>query len=83
MALNIRNQETEELAANLAQLTGETKTETVKKSLRERLNRIQRKKANNDLADELDRIATHCASLPILDQRSPEEMLYDEAGLPQ
>jgi len=83
MALNIRNQETEELAANLAQLTGETKTETVKKALRERLERIRRKKTCVDIVDELNRIATHCAALPILDGRSTEEILYDDKGLPQ
>ncbi|MCP4295043.1 MAG: type II toxin-antitoxin system VapB family antitoxin [Proteobacteria bacterium] len=83
MALNIRNQETEDLASNLAQLTGETKTETVKKSLRERLNRVLRKKTVHCLVDELDRIATHCASLPILDERSAEEILYDKKGLPK
>ena len=35
------------------------------------------------LADELDRIALHCASLPRLDTRSSEEILgYDKNGLP-
>jgi hypothetical protein len=35
MALNIRNHETEKLAADLAALTGETKTEAVTKALKE------------------------------------------------
>jgi hypothetical protein len=31
------------------------------------------------LADELEEIATHCASLPVLDARSPDEILgYDD-----
>jgi hypothetical protein len=30
----------------------------------------------------LDEIAKHCASLPRLDRRIPEEILYDERGLP-
>ena len=38
--LNIRNEETEQLAATLAQLTGETKTEAVTQALRERLQRV-------------------------------------------
>jgi len=33
------------------------------------------------LADRLDEIAKHCASLPILDGRTPGDMLYDEHGL--
>ncbi len=36
MALNIRNRETEKLAAALAKLTGETKTAAVTRALRDR-----------------------------------------------
>ncbi len=33
--------------------------------------------------EKLLKIARHCASLPVLDDRSPEEILgYDEQGLP-
>ena len=35
------------------------------------------------LVDEINAIADHCSSLPVLDDRSPEEILgYDEIGLP-
>jgi len=79
MALNIRNPETEKLASDLAALTGETKTEAVK----HRLEQIKRRGAKRRLADRLDEIAKHCASLPVLDRRSPNEMLYDRLpGLP-
>lgn len=83
MALNIRNLETERLAETLAKLTGETKTLAVTKALRDRLERIRRQRSGRRLADELDEIALHCASLPILDTRDAEEILgYDEHGLP-
>lgn len=83
MALNIRNPEAEQLAADLAKLTGETKTQAVTKALRERLERIKRRRTRRRLADELDEIAKHCAALPVLDNRSDEEILgYDEHGLP-
>jgi antitoxin VapB len=83
MALNIRNPEAEQLAADLAKLTGETKTQAVTKALRERLERIKRPRTRRRLADELDEIAKHCAALPVLDNRSDEEILgYDEHGLP-
>jgi antitoxin VapB len=83
MALNIRNSEAERLADELAKLTGESKTEAVKKALAERLLLIkQQKKARAGLADELDEIARHCAALPVRDARNAEEMLYDEQGLP-
>ena len=84
MALNIRNPETEQLAATLAKLTGETKTETVTRALRDRLARLRRERAKRRLADELNEIAIHCAQLPVRDQRAPEEILgYDEHGLPR
>jgi antitoxin VapB len=82
MALNIRNRETEKLATDLAALTGETKTEAVTKALKDRLEQVKRRRRKRHLADRLDEIAKHCASLPVLDRRSPEEMLYDEYGLP-
>lgn len=84
MALNIRNAETERLAAELARQTGETKTEAVTKALRDRLARVRRERSKRSLADELEEIATHCASLPVLDDRTAEEIVgYDEHGLPR
>ena len=84
MALNIRNRETEQLAETLAKLTGETKTQAVTKALRDRLERIRRRRAGRCLADELDEIALHTASLPVLDNRNADEILgYDEHGLPR
>ena len=83
MPLNIRNKQTEELAAALAKLTGENKTQAVTRALRERLDRVRQSRARQRLADELDEIALHCASLPVRDSRSDEEILgYDEQGLP-
>ena len=84
MPLNIRNEETEQLAAALAKLTGETKTEAVTQALRERLQRIRRMRTRNRLADELDEIALHCSTLPVRDRRSDDEIIgYDENGLPR
>lgn len=84
MALNIRNKEAERLAAELATRTGETKTEAVVKALRDRLARVRRQRPRRRLADELDGIAQRCASLPVLDRRTPDEILgYDEGGLPR
>jgi antitoxin VapB len=82
MALNIRNQEAEQLAETLATLTKQTKTQAVTEALRDRLARLQRQRRKRSLADALDEIALHCSSLPVLDKRSGEEMLYDERGLP-
>lgn len=83
MPLNIRSEETEELANALAKLTGETKTEAVTQALRERLQRVRRARAKRRLADELDEIALHCSALPARDPRTADEIMgYDENGLP-
>jgi antitoxin VapB len=83
MALNIRNDKTEKLAADLARLTGETKTEAVTRALAERLERLRRSRSKRRLADEIEAIGRHCAALPRLDPRSDDEIVgYDNVGLP-
>jgi antitoxin VapB len=84
MALNIRNKDAEQLAEALARLTGETKTEAVTRSLRDRLARLRRERSRRSLADQLDEIALHCAGLSVRDTRTSEDILgYDEHGLPR
>lgn len=83
MPLNIRNPEAERLATELARRTGESKTDAVIVALRERLERVRRARRHRRLADELTDIAARCASLPVQDGRSADEILgYDERGLP-
>jgi len=83
MALNIRNSKTEQLAETVAELTGETKTMAVTVALKERLERIHRERSGRSLVDELNEIALRCASLPVLDDRSEDEILgYNEDGSP-
>lgn len=78
MALNIRSSEVEQLAAELARITGETKTEAVATALRDRLARVRRDRSEVGLADRLVAIGKECAALPVLDDRTPEEILgYD------
>jgi antitoxin VapB len=83
MGLNIRNAETENLADALARLTGETKTDAVTKALRERLARVRRERGRRLLTGELNDLALQCARLPVLDQRSDDQILgYDSRGTP-
>jgi hypothetical protein len=50
---------------------------------KERLENLKRHRSRKRLADELDEIACHCASLPVLDKRSNDEIIgYDENGMP-
>lgn len=84
MALNLRNPRTERLAAELARLTGQTKTEAVTDALRDRLDRLRRERSGRTLADELNAIALRCARRPVLDPRPADEIVgYDENGLPR
>jgi len=44
---------------------------------------LKRRRGRKRLADELDEIARHCASLPVRDSRTDDEILgYDENGMP-
>jgi antitoxin VapB len=84
--LNIKNTEAHEYAKELSELTGKSITEVVTEALKEALER--ERGAGEDscarLVRELDEIADFCSSLPVLDDRSPEEILgYDERGVPE
>jgi antitoxin VapB len=85
MPLSLKDPEADELARRLARRTGETITQAVITALRERLAREQRKdEAVENLVEEVMDIGRHCASLPLLDVRSPDEIIgYDDHGLPQ
>ena len=84
MPLNIRNKQTEQLAAALAKLTGESKTEAVTQALRERLERTRRARTKRRLRDEIEEIAKHSAALPVLDERHADDIIgYDQHGIPR
>jgi antitoxin VapB len=83
MSLNIKSREAHEMAAELARLTGESMTKAVTKAIRERLEREKGKRDEDQLFAELMEIAEQCAAYPRRDNRSLEEFLYDERGLPR
>jgi len=84
MALTIDDPVAEKLAADLASLTGESKTEAVKKALADRLAVLRRrghrgKASVEELLAIANRAAAHVKH-PYLDHA---ELLYDERGLPK
>ena len=84
MALSIKDPDADRLARELAARTGETLTEAIVTSLRERLEREKKRARRGRLADELGEIGRRCASLPVLDRRTADEVLgYDRRGLPR
>ena len=85
MSLNIKNEETCQLAAELARLTGETMTRAITIALRDRLEREQRLRNADALAAELHAIGQRCAKLmgPGPSAVDHGDWLYDERGLPK
>ena len=83
MALNFKDYETDRLAREVAGLTGETLTVAVRRALAERLERERLRRGESPgLADQILAIGRHCASLPDLDPRTPDEIMgYDETGV--
>ncbi len=82
MAVNIKNPRAERLANQLAQKTGETITDAVIHALEDRLERLEGCRTSPDLVEEIMGIANRCSKLPVLDTRTPEEILgYSEMGV--
>jgi len=85
MSLNIKNEETCRLAAELARLTGETKTGAITVALRERLEREERARDIEERRRDLLAIAERFAKLMGPGPSAVEhgDFLYDERGLPR
>ena len=83
MSLNIKREETCRLAAELAALTGEKRTEAITAALRERLERVSREQEAR--LRETEAIAKRCASLMGRGPGSTDhgDWLYDERGFPK
>jgi antitoxin VapB len=81
MALYLKDPEVDRLARELAGLEHVTITEAVSRALTERRQRLvdQREAKRRKVEARLKRLW----GLPILDPRDPDEILYDEDGLPK
>ena len=85
MSLNIKNEETHQLARELVALTGETMTRAVTVALRERLERERGERSVETKLRRLRAIRKRCAGMLKGDGPSAIEhgdLLYDERGLP-
>jgi len=84
MAISIKSMETERLAREIAERTGDSLTGAIQKALEERLDRLKQQRRSQILASQLEEILHRVDQLPILDSRTPDEILgYDEHGLPR
>lgn len=81
MALNIKSDEADQLARELAAATGESLTTAVTVALRERLGRV-RPRSRQARALRLKEIFERTSRIPPLDTRSEDELLgYNELGI--
>jgi len=84
MPISIKSIETERLAREVAAKTGESLTGAIQKALEERLERLKQQRKSQILKSQLDDILRRVDQLPVLDSRTPDEILgYDEHGLPR
>jgi antitoxin VapB len=84
MGLNIKNDETHQLARELAALTGENLTAAIREALRERLDRVRRSRGLS-LSDRLLAIGKDCAPRLKEPFRTADhgDLLYGDDGLPR
>jgi antitoxin VapB len=84
VGLNIKNEETHRLVAELAALTGESKTAAIQTAVLERLERLKQRNADS-FVDEILALGRDCAGRlkqPFL-SLDHGDLLYDEHGLPR
>jgi antitoxin VapB len=82
MALNIKNEETECLARELARQTGESITEAIRVALEDRLQRVKKRRAAKGLKEDVRDILARVDALPTVDTRSEDEILgYGQHGV--
>lgn len=80
MALSIKNDEADDLARQLANLTGESLTDAVTESLRQRLER-ERRARGRDVRQLVAEAQAKVAALPRSDDRTADEIIgYNEHG---
>ncbi len=82
MALSIKSDEADRLARQVAAATGETLTDAVVESLRERLDRLRAARGPT-LTDRIRHLQREASELEVRDPRTPEEIVgFDDDGLP-
>jgi antitoxin VapB len=84
MAISIRNQNAEQLAREVASVTGESITQAIIHALRERLERLSGRRTAPDALSDIMAISKRCSELPEIDPRSSDEILgYNKDGAPE
>jgi len=83
MALNIKDPQTDRLARELAQETGESITVATRQAIEERLARVRARALVEPRSAEIHDLIARGRARPLLDDRDAEAILgYDVDGLP-
>lgn len=83
MALNIKDPETDRLARELADATGESITEATRVAIAERLARVKARQGEPAAKARLVAIIARGRRRKARDDRAPDEIVgYDDSGLP-
>jgi antitoxin VapB len=84
MALNIKDEETDKLAREVAARAGESLTEAIRISLRERLQRLSGRQRVSTQREKIYEILQRADNLPRKTDLTDDEILgYDEHGIPR
>lgn len=86
MAINIKSPEAEKLVRELAELTGESITDTIQHAVRERLTRERLRKLGSVERSwgRVQRIQERIAGIAPISSQEPDEVLgYDSRGVPR
>ena len=83
MALSIKNSDVDQMARELAEITGESLTDAIANALKERLEREAGKRNRNRFREDIHRIQQRISRLDRRIKLSDEDIIgYDEAGIP-
>ncbi len=86
MTLSIQNPEADRLAHTLADMRGVSLDDAVLDALKVRISQEERRKKEDSERSllEVKKIVQKVAKLPVLDNRTPDEIIgFDENGLPK
>jgi antitoxin VapB len=82
LSLNIKNSEADRLVNEVSRITGESKTQAVIESLRQRLARVQQINDRSRMKEDLLAIGEKCAAYPG-DREDHGDLLYNQQGFPR
>jgi antitoxin VapB len=81
MPISLRNRRAEELAREVAERLGTSMTGAIVEALEEKLVRLEQGPVADSRLQEILRISMRCSTLPLLDERSEDEILgYGDSG---